>query len=833
MAMSYLRNRMPTKGQSITPYEALTGQKPDLSHLRVYGCRSFVLNPDPKLKKWDSRAGIGYLVGYHDRAYRIWYPGSAGEPGQIQIRRDVTFDESTTFGMDVPNPAAYYQIEEVEEGEACEICYSTSSTVPSSMILCDTCDRGYHTLCLNPPLATVPQGDWDCPRCAQLKQPAQLPIDFAVHDEIMPGLVPAPVPEEEDAVDSATEDDFEDAFSLSQHPSAGIDDEDDAISAAQPLNPEPALLPNPLLLPPEPALLPNPLLLPPNPAPAPLIPEPRRSARQQNIQAGVRLPNQIGPSGIGSGGARKIPSAPTALLAQPLNLATLKPTPTTLRAAKLTDESDSWDGAVTEELSSLTAHETFTLVPKPPGARELPTRWVLTRKLDSTGAIKRYKARLVVQGFRQLPGVDFNEVFAPVSRPTTLRILLAHAAANDLEVKQLDVRTAFLNGKLEEEIYISVPEGLGPMPPGYTCRLNKALYGLKQSPRIWYQTFSSQVATAGFKASAADAGLFYYHGNTESVYLILYVDDILVIGPPLAAAATVDFLTQLYDCHILGDVYSYLGMEIVRDRQQRTLKITQTAFIKELVAQHGLDNCKPRSTPLLVGDKLTKEGTPLTNSLPFSSLIGAMNYIATFTRPDISQAISALARYSSCPTEQHMQLALSLLRYLSGTSTLGLIYQQTGRPLHGYTDSDFAGNTDNRRSTSAYLFILGGAAVSWSSRLQRTVAGSTTEAEFMSMSEAIKEALWIQKLVSILGMQFPPMHILADSQGAIAVAQNDSVSPKTKHIAVHYLFCREHVQRGEVTLHYINTQLMAADCLTKAVPPAKFNFCVEQMGLRA
>jgi hypothetical protein len=251
------------------------------------------------------------------------------------------------------------------------------------------------------------------------------------------------------------------------------------------------------------------------------------------------------------------------------------------------------------------------------------------------------------------------------------------------------------------------------------------------------------------------------------------------------------------------------------------------------VAEHGLENCNPRSTPLLVGDKLTKDGTPLTDSYPFCSLTGSLLYVATCTRPDIAHSVGALSRYMSCPTEQHMQLALNLLRYLSGTTTLGLVYRQTGNPAFGYTDSDFAGNTDTRRSTSAYLFILGGAAVSWSSRMQRTVASSTTEAEFMGISAAIKEALWIQKLVSTLGMQFPPMHLLADSQGAIAVAHNESISAKTKHIAVHHLLCRERIHRGEINLSYISTQLMVADCMTKAVPPAKFNFCIENMGLRA
>jgi hypothetical protein len=219
-----------------------------------------------------------------------------------------------------------------------------------------------------------------------------------------------------------------------------------------------------------------------------------------------------------------------------------------------------------EELTSHLENQTWTLREMPPGARPISHKWVFVRKLAADGSIARYKARLVAHGFKQIPGVDFDETYAPVSRHTTIRMVLALANAQDLEVKQLDVKTAFLNGKLKEETWLVAPEGLGPTPPGHACFLHRALYGLRQSPRVWYETIRADLQSIGFEASPADLGLFVRHGQRETVYIVLYVDDCLIVGPKNGVELTKAWLCSRYECHDLGDAGTYLGMQIVRDR---------------------------------------------------------------------------------------------------------------------------------------------------------------------------------------------------------------------------------------------------------------------------
>ena len=434
-------------------------------------------------------------------------------------------------------------------------------------------------------------------------------------------------------------------------------------------------------------------------------------------------------------------------------------------------------------------------------------------KRDAAGRVERYTARLVAKGFHQLEGIDFEEVFAPVSKYTTVRTLLAMAASQGLEVHQLDIKTAFLNGIIEEEVWIQQPPGHST-GDNKACHLHKTLYGLKQAPRAWHAKMKAELEKMGFEASAADPALFIKRGN-RPVYLLTYVDDMLVItGDTTALAETKARILATFEARDLGPATSFLIMSIHRDRGARTISLAQGRLTQDLLERYGLTECKPLSTPLSTATKLTKEGEPLdTGTYTYSQLIGSLMYLSVCTRPDISQAVGALARHMAKPTTEHWTAAKGVLRYVSGTASCGITFGPK-LDIQAYCDADYAEDRDTRRSTTGYVFTLGGGAISWSSRLQPTVAVSTTEAEYMAAAYAIKEALWLRTLLYELGLGQDTITICADNQSAIKLLKNPVFTMRSKHIDVAYHFARERVIRRDITFRYVPTTSMVADALT-------------------
>lgn len=510
--------------------------------------------------------------------------------------------------------------------------------------------------------------------------------------------------------------------------------------------------------------------------------------------------------------------------------------PASFDEATSSADAEMWQRAMDEEMASLLSNNTWTLEELPAGVKPIPAKWVYKIKRDAQGNIERYKARLVAKGFMQREGVDFNEVFAPVSKHTTLRALCALVADQDLELHHLDVKTAFLHGELEEDIYIKQPQGYEEGGPGTVCHLKKAIYGLRQAPRAWHTRLKAELELMGFTASATDPGLYYKSGKSSNVYICVYVDDIA-----LAARSKTDLeevkqqLQSRFDIRDLGEVSHFLGMQITRNRRDRSLKLTQQRMTAELVSKYGMSSAKPRSTPLATSAQLTKsDGTPLDKEAhPYSELIGSLLYLSVCTRPDIAQAVGALARYMSAPTTAHWSAAKEVVRYLAGTLDYGINFQPSQQSaLIGYCDADYAGDVDTRRSTTGYVFTLHGGAISWSSRLQPTVAVSTTEAEYMAAAHAVKEALWLRKLMADLGMSSnAAVPIKCDNQSALKLLKHPISSLRSKHIDVIYHFARERAARKEVEFSYISTDEMIADSMTKAVPEQKFYFCLKGMGV--
>ncbi|KAG1657165.1 hypothetical protein FOA52_012280 [Chlamydomonas sp. UWO 241] len=493
------------------------------------------------------------------------------------------------------------------------------------------------------------------------------------------------------------------------------------------------------------------------------------------------------------------------------------PDPISLKEAQSREDWPLWEEAIHEEYTSLVEKLTWNKARISSGQRLLPVKWVFKRKYDERGSLERYKARLVVQGFRQIPGIDFAEVFAPVSKYTTLRCLIAFAADHDLEIHQIDVRNEFLNGRLKEKIWIEQP----PL--------------FHDAPKVWYEEILSSLTNLGFP-SVADPCLFIRPAKSRSdyVYLLLYVDDMLVIGRTSSVRKVVGQVTKAYECRDLGCAKQFLGMAITRDRGSRTILLTQAELTKQLLLKFNLSECRTRDVPLSVGEILRKDSDNLLDTSQFAELVGSLLYLSNCTRLDITYAVNMLSRYMSCSTSQHMQAALSVLRYLSRTAGLSLLYGPSAdgsKPVKGYGDADYVDCVDTRRSTTGFVVTYNGTAVSWKSTTQQTVSRSTTEAEYQASGAVIGEAQWMIQLFPELGIPLRPMLIYSDSQGALAVLKNPGGSSRSKHIDVLHHVARERVMRQDVLMAYIPTNRMVADILTKALPKVKFEWCRKHMGM--
>ena len=512
--------------------------------------------------------------------------------------------------------------------------------------------------------------------------------------------------------------------------------------------------------------------------------------------------------------------------------------PSSVEEALSSDHAQQWREAMDEEMSSLLSNNTWSIQEVPAGVQPIPVKWIFKIKYGGTGAIERFKARLVAKGFKQKEGIDYDEVFAPVSKYSTFRALLAKVAADDMELHLLDVKTAFLQGDLEETVYTQ-------QPPGYTlgketeaCKLHKALYGLKQAPRAWHARLHEELVGMGFEVAQADPGLYtVMKGDKAGAFVLVYVDDILIAAHDLDMVKDVKAqLMRAFDARDLGEASSYLGITISRDRGKGLLKISQERMVLDVVDKFGITDARPRKVPLSTSAKLSQadDGSEEldTSRYPYSQLVGSLMYLAVCTRPDIAFAVGALARFMAKPSVTHWQCAKGVLRYLKGTSTDGITYSQgESGSLLGYCDADYGGDVDSRKSTTGYVFVMNGGAVSWSSKKQPTVAASTTEAEYIAAGLAVREALWMRQLMSDLSIAVGCVTIMGDNQSALKLLRNPIASVRSKHIDVVHHFARERVARKEVVFQYMSTHNMLADVFTKALPEVKHVYCKAGLGM--
>ena len=753
-AMVHVWNRLPTAAlPQITPYEGWYKRKPDVSHLRVWGCTAYVYVQKDKRKSLEPHMEkcvfIGYPEGY--KGWRFYNPTTK----KTIISECAEFDERYFPGLSKSSPPLHA-----------------------------------------PPVPPVP----------------------------MPPMS-VPVLEEEDGDGEV-------------HPIA-------APHVAMPPAPQP-----PHMSPPPSPQMPPVIHRVPTPPPlAPAVPaspplalrRPQRNTRPPGEWWTVRKPTpQIGDSDSDD----ELDVIDADFVDVQFAGATGYADPRSFKIAMKTPEATKWQDACNEEIIALNSNRTWDIVELPPDKVAIGSGWVFRVKRHADGSIERYKARLVAKGYSQRPGFDYTEVFAPTFRQSSLRLILAISAIEDLELRSVDISSAFLNGDLEEEIYMKQAEGFHEGGPNHVCRLKKSLYGLKQAARQWNKKLHTTLQSMGFKRLDSDRSIYVYVKDDLRIIVPIFIDDITLASKSSAAIdKAVHDLSQHFKLRDLGPTKFLLGVEIIRDRSKHTLALSQRQYIIDMLERFKMSDCKPVSTPMTPGLHLTKDMGPKTeeevaamSSVPYLSAVGSLSFAALFTRPDIAFAVGYLACFNSNPGPAHWLAVKHLFRYMKGTLDYKLVYRPD--PLQqsflSYSDADFAGDKDNGKSTGGYVIKLGTGAISWSSKLQSIVTLSTTEAEYISGVETGKEMLWTRNILSEFGYTVDGASpLLMDNQSAINVSKNPEHHGRMKHLDLRFYWLRDTVESGLITPSYIPTSEMAADILTKALPLGKLDNCRKLMGLEA
>lgn len=736
---NYLRNRSPQARLDCTPYQEWHKAKPDLSHIRPFGCTAFARVVDPK-KVRDVKAIKCKLLGFESSTiYRLLTP-----QGKVIRWNNVHFDEPKPY----LKRRAEYESENPDRRPRIEVITSTSLTPAPQHVGASSSAEGGIEL-------ELPPDD-------------QAPLPTSSPTEINPMTSQALSPSGQLTLDA-------------EH--VGVSNPEPHLSRTQRRHPEIHV---------------------------------RRSVRSNKATLD----------------RTKVHHATWALLTAAMPAEPYEPK--TYKQAVECVFWRLWEKGMKEEMDQLLQNNTWILVDYPPDRKVLRGKWVYKLKRGPQGEVLRHKARWVVRGFEQIDGLDFYETFASVVKPMSYKALFALAAALDLEIEQMDVKTAFLYGTIAEEIYVEQPTGMED-GTSRVCKLLKALYGLKQAPRVWYDTLTAFLSDLGFKPLSADLSVFV----RDHVFIAVYVDDLLIFGPMKKEIQEIkDRLSERFKMTDVGPVAYYLGIEVTRDRPNRTIYLSQAGYIEKVIRDFDLSGLSPVKTPMDPQEHLEKsdEGYEATEYLRkwYQSAVGSLMYAMLGTRPDLAYAVSVVSRYSSNPNDKHQKAVKRIFRYLNGTIDLTLTYRGDLMPLNGYTDADWAGDRDTRRSTSGFTFNIGSGALSWQSKRQPTVALSSCEAEYMGQTQATKEAVWLRALLKDLDEAYDaPMAtvIHCDNQGAMALAKNPEFHARTKHIGIQHHFVREKISDGDIELKFVPTEQQIADGLTKALPKDRFEEFRRALGL--
>lgn len=556
----------------------------------------------------------------------------------------------------------------------------------------------------------------------------------------------------------------------------------------------------------------------------------QRVTRRRNTELDQLDRSVVVQSRLRSGNSSGNSSAMMALLAEAEEI---DDEPKSYEEAITSDDSNEWKTAMQSEYDSLIKNQTWILVEKPKHQKLIDNKWVFKVKRHPDGTIERYKARVVARGFTQEHGIDYEETFSPVVRFTSIRTMLAIAAQNRFKVKQFDVATAFLYGELKEDVFMKQPIGFDDNS-GRVCKLHKSLYGLKQSSRCWNMKFKSFIEEFGFVASESDPCVFISSKDGNIVILAIYVDDGLVIGNnEKSIDSVISHLQKKFEVKAMK-LGCFLGMEI-EQLNDGSIYVHQTAYARKVLNKFSMSECNAVAIPADPNQVLSNFDDSEPAKFPYRQLIGSLMYLAVGTRPDIAFSVGNASRYMEQPKIPHVAAAKRILKYIKGTLDFGIVYKsKADNQIVGYSDSDYGGDVETRRSTSGFAFLIGNGTISWSSERQKSVALSTTEAEYVAASNAIRELIWLQRLTGELTQnQFGATKFFMDNQSAIRLVKNPVLHKRSKHIDIRYHFVREQFKEEKFSLDYVRTDDQVADIFTKAIPKVRFQYLRAQLGIQS
>ncbi|GJX62743.1 retrotransposon protein, putative, ty1-copia subclass [Tanacetum coccineum] len=477
--------------------------------------------------------------------------------------------------------------------------------------------------------------------------------------------------------------------------------------------------------------------------------------------------------------------------------------PTSYKAAMLDSESNKWIDAMSAEIQSMMDNMVWVLVNLPPSCKTVGSKWIFKKKTDMDGIVHTYKARLIAKGYTQLYEVDYEETFSPVADIRAIRILISIAAFYDYEIWQMDVKTSFLNGYLDEDIYMVQPECfVDPNHPRKVCKLQRSIYGLKQASRSWNKRFDEEIKRFCFDQNLNDPCVYQKASGSNVTFLIL-------------------------------------------DRSKRLIGLGQNAYMDKILKRYKMDNSKRGHIPMqerldlnkTQGASTPKEVKRMQN-VPYTSVVGSIMYAVRCTRPDVAFAQNITSRFQQNPGESHWTAVKNILKYLRNTKDMFLVYG--GNPeaelrVDCYCDAGFETDRDDTKSQTRYVFILNGGAVDWKSSKQSTTAMSATEAEYIAASEAAMEAVWIRKFISGLGIVptiNEPIRMFCDNSAALHFANEPGVQKGARHYHRRYHYVRESIALGEIRFLKVHTDDNLADPFTKALSKGKLTQHARSMGLR-
>ena len=509
---------------------------------------------------------------------------------------------------------------------------------------------------------------------------------------------------------------------------------------------------------------------------------------------------------------------------------TLPPVPKSYKEALQSPFATQWKAAMDEEFHSLILNKTWRLTNLPPGRKAIRCKWVYALKTKPDGSLDRFKARLVAKGCSQIPGVDFHETFSPTVKYDSLRIILALVASLDLHMQQFDIKTAFLYGSIQEEIYVEQVEGyIDPAWIEAVCQLLQALYGLRQSSRAWSKKMEAFLKAFGLSQAAVDHCVYYSHQNGVITIVTIFVDDGLICSnSPTRITSILKYMSDVFVTKVT-DPEVYVGLHLTRDRKQKIISIDQARYIQEkIVDQYGLRDAHPVATPADPTSRLSAVmNSDVVQSLvnfPFLNMIGSCQFAAITTRCDIAYATNVVAtsKRQGLPTTAQCNAVKRIGRYLKGTKHFKLVLGGfTGNGvLTAYTDADYGADHLDRKSRTGYVLYFNNGPVAWGSKKQSCVATSTTHAEYIALYTVTKEVIWCRRLLADLGFpQTAPTVIYTDSQSALRLAMNPEYHAQTKHIDIKYHYTREQILLQSIQLQYVNMHAQIADILTKPLTP--------------